>query len=216
MTADGLQTGDSFTHYSRFREDLTMYGKTEAGIGLPVLVDSSGKLKTIISGGSLADAAIAGRLFSVANQTNVTTSAALATSWTGLGVGNPATSGKLYVFHEFGWAQEVVGNTEGVIGLMVATVGDMAQAIVPRCARYGYATTVALTDNGATVGTPILIRVCGSHMEGAISTIPNLPPNIYDLKGSIVIPAGYALLTYTFAATTTSHQFHFVWEEVDA
>jgi hypothetical protein len=91
----------------------------------------------------------------------------------------------------------------------------MAQAVTPRCALYGAATTVALTDNGATIGTPILIRVCGSTMEGAISTVPSLGPNIYNIDGSIVIPPGYALLTYTFAIQTTSIQFHFVWEEVD-
>ena len=177
--------------------------------------DERGALAVVTAGGSLADAAIAGRLFSVCNQTNVTTTAALATTWTGLGVGNPATSGKLFIFHEFGWAQEVAMNTEGAFGLMVATVGDMAQAIVPRCARYGYATTTALTDNGATIGTPILVRVFGSSMEGAISTVPSLGGNIYDLKGSIVIPPGYALLTYTFAIQTSSVQFHFVWEEID-
>jgi hypothetical protein len=94
-------------------------------------------------------------------------------------------------------------------------VGDMAQAIVPRCARYGYATTTALTDNGATIGTPILIRVFGSTMEGAISTVPSLTGNIYKIDGSIVIPPGYALLSYTFAIQTSSIQFHFVWEEVD-
>lgn len=189
-----------------------MYGKDADGIGRPVLVDSNGKLVVV---GNLADAALKGRLFSVCNQTNVTTTAALATTWTGLGVGNPATSGKNYVFHEFGWAQEIVMNTEGTVGLMVATVGDMAQAVVPRCARYGYATTVALTDNGATIGTPILIRVFGSTMEGAISTIPSLTGNIYKIDGSIVIPPGYALLSYTFAIQTSSIQFHFVWEEVD-
>lgn len=188
-----------------------MYGKDRDGIGRPALVDNEGIL---LAKSTLADAAIEGRLFNVCNQTNVTTTAALATTWTGLGVGNPATSGKLYVFHEFGWAQEVAMNTEGTIGLMVATVGDMAQAIVPRCARYGYATTVALTDNGATIGTPILIRVCGSSMEGAISTIPSLGPRIYPINGSIVIPPGYALLSYTFAIQTSSIQFHFVWEEV--
>lgn len=180
----------------------------------PLVTATDGSLLVAISGGNMAQAALAGRLFSVANQTNVTTSAALSTTWTGLGVGNPASSGKNFIFHEFGWAQEIVGNTEGVVGLMAATVGDMAQAIVPRCARYGYATTVALTDNGATIGTPILLRVCGSHMEGAITTVPSLGPNIYRIDGSIVIAPGYALLTYTFAATTTSHQFHFVWEEV--
>lgn len=185
-----------------------------AGSVNPLTTATDGSLLVVNSGGNLAQAAIAGRLFSVCNQTNVTTTAALATTWTGLGVGNPATSGKNYIFHEFGWAQEVVMNTEGAIGLMVATVGDMAQAVVPRCARYGYATTTALTDNGATIGTPILIRVFGSTMEGAITTVPSLGGNIYDLRGGIVIPPGYALCTYTFAIQTTSIQFHFVWEEV--
>jgi hypothetical protein len=182
--------------------------------------DERGALAVTAAGGSLADAAIAGRLFSVANQTHVTTTAALATTWTGLGVGNPAASGKLYVFHEFGWAQEVVMNTEGSYGLMVATNGaegstGMSAAIVARCARYGYATTSALCDDGATIGTPILIRHFGSSMEGAITTVPSLGGNIYDLKGSIVIPPGYALLTYTFAIQTNSVLFHFVWEEID-
>ena len=181
----------------------------------PLRTATNGALIVQSGGGTMAEAAIAGRLFSVANQTNVTTTAALATTWTGLGVGNPATSGKLYVFHEFGWAQEIVFNTEGVVGLMVSVVGDMAQAIVPRCARYGYTTTSALTDNAATLVAPILLRVCGSTMEGAITTAPSLNPNIYRIDGSIVIPPGYALCTYTFAIQTTSIQFHFVWEEVD-
>jgi hypothetical protein len=181
----------------------------------PLSTDAFGGLRVTNAGGKYSEAALAGRLFSVCNQTNVTTTAALATTWTGLGVGNPAASGKNYVFHEFGWAQEVVMNTEGTVGLMIATVGDMAQAVIPRCARYGYATTTALTDNGATIGTPILVRVCGSTMEGALSTVPSLNPNIYQIDGSIVIPPGYALLSYTFAIQTTSIQFHFVWEEVD-
>jgi len=179
-----------------------------------VQLSRQGAIHVAQSAGSLAAAALAGRLFSVANQTHVTTTAGLATTWTGLGVGNPATSGKNYIFHEFGWAQEVVMNTEGSYGLMVATVGDMAQAIVPRCAFWGNGATAALTDNGATIGTPILIRHFGSSMEGAINTVPSLNGNIYDLKGSIIIPPGYALLTYTFAIQTNSVLFHFVWEEV--
>jgi len=192
-----------------------MYGQNSAGVGRPPLIDSDRRLVTASGGGRFTAAALAGRLFSVANQTNVTTTAALAATWTGLGVGNPATSGKDYVFHEFGWAQEIVMNTEGTVGLMVATVGDMAQAVVPRAAKYGSATTSALSDNGAAVGTPILVRVFGSTMEGAVSTVPSLSGNIYNIDGSIVIPPGYALLSYTFAIQTTSIQFHFVWEEVD-
>lgn len=188
-----------------------MYGKDRDGISRPLLCDADGVLLTK---SNLADAAMEGRVFSVSNQTNVTTTAALATTWTGLGVGNPSTSGKDYVFHEFGWAQEVVMNTEGSFGLMVATVGDMAQAITPRCAKWGAATSSALCDNGATIGTPILIRNFGSSMEGAISTVPSLGGNIYKIDGSIVIPPGYALLSYTFAIQTSSVLFHFVWEEV--
>ncbi len=82
-----------------------MYGKTTAGVGQAPLVDSDRKLVVASGGGRYTEAALDGRLFSVANQTNVTTTAALATTWTGLGVGNPSTSGKDYVFHEFGWAR---------------------------------------------------------------------------------------------------------------
>lgn len=190
-----------------------MYGKDKDGIARPVLVDENGVMK-VRSG--LTDAALDGRLFSVANQAGVTTTAALATTWTGLGVGNPATSGKNYIMWEFGWASVTVHNTEGAFGLMYATVGDMAQAITPVCCKIGAATSAALSDNGATIGTPILMRVFGASMEGAISTAPSMTGNIYKLDGSIVIPPGYACLTYTFAIQTSSVIFHFVWEEVDA
>lgn len=189
-----------------------MYGKDRDGVGRPIITDKEGIL---VARSARMDAALEGRLFSVANQTNVTTTAALATTWTGLGVGNPATSGKDYVFHEFGWAQQVVMNTEGNFGLMVATVGDMAAAITARSAKWGAGSTNALCDNGATIGTPILIRQFGSSMEGAISTVPSLGGNIYNIDGSIIIPPGYALLTYTFAIQTSSVLFHYVWEEVD-
>jgi len=180
----------------------------------PLRTDERGALAVTQAGGKLSDAAIAGRLFSICNQDQVTTTAALATTWTGLGVGNPATSGKLYVFHEFAWTQNTVMNTEGTVGLMIATVGDMAQSLIPVCARYGYALSSALVDAAATPGTPILARVFGYSMEGAISTVPSVQGNVYYINGGIVIPPGYALLTYTHDIQTTSIIFHFVWEEV--
>ncbi len=192
-----------------------MYGQDADGVGRPPLIDGDRRLVVASGGGRLSKAALDGRLFSVQNATVVTTTAALATTWTGLCVGNPTTSGKDYIFHEFGWSQQIVIPAEGDVGLMVATVGDMAQAITPRAAKWGSATTSALTDNGATIGTPIQIRMSGSAMEGAISTVPSLGPNIVNLKGAIVIPPGYALLTYTFAIEAAALKFHFVWEEVD-
>lgn len=193
-----------------------MYGKDRDGVGRPLLVDEEGKLLSVPAGGPYGDAAIAGDLFSVANQAAKDTTAALATAWTGLGVGNPANSGKLYVFQEFGWTIEEADDDSGAVGLMIGAVGDMAQAIVPRCARYGYATSAALADDGATVGTPILMRLCGSFYQAANSVVNTVGPHIYKIDGSIVIPAGYALLSYTGVATTGKLLFHFVWEEVDA
>jgi len=183
---------------------------SNGAIALPRL-DEGGRL---VASNKYADPALADRLFSVANQTSVKTTAALATTWTGLGVGNPSTSGKNYVFQEFGWQQEILTTTEGTVGLMVATVGDMTQAIVPRAALYESRRSAALCDDGATIGTPILIRMCGCAMEGAINKMPSRAPNIYKIDGSIIIPPGYALLSYTFSIQTPAALlFHFLWEE---
>jgi len=190
-----------------------MYGKDSDGTGRPVLVDSGGRL---ITKSNLIDAAVEGRLFMAANQAAVTTTAALATTWTGLGVGNPTGSGKLLVFHEFGWANTDADDDTGVVGLMIGAIGDMAAAITGRCARWGYATPSAYVDDGATIGTPILVKTCGVLSDGATSTSMTVGPQIVDLKGSIVIPAGYALLSYTGVVETSHLIFHYVWEEIDA
>jgi len=193
-----------------------MYGKTSSGIGLPILVDGDGKLITIPGGGRLADAAINGRLFSVANQVKVAVTAALATTWTGLGVANPTGSGKLLILHEFGWSTDVVNPAEGVVGLMTATDTGFAQTIAARCARNGYATSVAYCDDGATISTPVLERICGSTMEGAITTVPQIGVNVYKIDGGIVLAPGRSVLTYHSIGGTASMMFHFLWEEISA
>lgn len=193
-----------------------MYGKTRAGIGLPPLADDEGVLLVKNGGGKYADAAINGRLFSVCNQAAVAVTAALTTTWTGLGVANPTGSGKLLIMHEFGWAQTVVNPAEGAIGLMTSTDSGFASAIAARCARNAYATSVAYCDDGATIATPVLERICGGTMEGAITTIPSQTLNIYKIDGSIVLAPGRSLLTYHTIGGTASLVFHFVWEEIDA
>ena len=59
----------------------------------PLRLDATGGLMVSGYGGEYAEAALAGRLFSVANQAAVATTANVATAWTGLGVGNPLGSG---------------------------------------------------------------------------------------------------------------------------
>lgn len=192
-----------------------MYGKTEAGVGLPVLVDSSGKLITAPGGGKYADAAINGRLFSAANQTPVNTSTTLNTTFTGLALANPTGSGKLLVLHEFGWALDQAAAGDSVLALGITTYSaNYAAAITPRCARYAYATSVAVVDDGATIVAPVLVKIIGSIGTNATTALTN--PGLIDLGGSIVLSPGYVVVTDTTLATgATSIQFHFMWEEVD-
>jgi hypothetical protein len=195
-----------------------MYGKlgvqalTGNQVG-PLRLDSMGRL---VVANDLSEAAIAGRLFSVANQAAVAVTAALTTTWTGLGVCNPTGSGKILIVREFGWSSNVVNPAEGVLGLMTATDTGFASDLAARCVRNGYKTSVAYCDNQATISTPVLERILGSTMEGAITTIPQLAANIVDLNGSIVLAPGRSVLTYHSVGGTASLMFHFLWEEVDA
>jgi hypothetical protein len=195
-----------------------MYGKRgvqnlSLGSVGPLSLDQFGHL---VVTDALAEAAMAGRLFSVANQAKVAVTANLATTWTGLGVANPTGSSKLLIFYEFGWSTDVVNPAEGVVGLMTSTDSGFAQALTVKCARSGAGTSVAYADNGATIATPVLERVCGSTMEGAITTTPQLGPALYPINRSIVLPAGRSLMTYHSIGGTASLIFHFVWEERDA
>ena len=187
-----------------------------AGTVNPLTTATDGSLFVANSGGNLTQAALAGRLFSVANQAAVAVTAALSTTWTGLGICNPTGSGKLLIVHEFGWAQTVVNPAEGAVGLMLSTATGFASALTSRCARWGYATPAAYADDGATIDTPILWRICGSTMEGAITTQPSLPPNIYKIDGGLILAENRSVLTYHTIGGTASLVFHFVWEEVPA
>jgi hypothetical protein len=186
-----------------------------AGSVNPLRSDEQGKLIVGAYGGRYAEAALAGRLFSVANQAAVAVTAALATTWTGLGIANPAGSGKNIIIHEFGWSADVVNPAEAVVGLMTSTDSGFAAALTARSAFYGTGTSIAYCDDGATIATPVLERICGSTMEGAITTQVQLSPNIISIDGSIILAPGRSVLTYHTIGGTASLIFHFMWEEID-
>jgi len=189
-----------------------MYGKDRDGVGRPVLTDEDGIL--LQPSGRIADAAINGRLFSVASSAAVATTAAAATTWTGLGVANPTGSGKLLVLLQFGWALSVVGPDEGILGLMAATDGGFASALTVRCARYGAGASIAYADDGATIVSPVLERVVSTYGTGAITTWQGAGPQVYNIDGSIVLPPGRSICTYTTTACSAAFQFSFLWEEI--
>lgn len=153
-------------------------------------------------------------MFSVCTQgTGVTTTAALATTWTGLGIANPAGSGVDLVLNKFTCAQFAVG-AAATIGIM-GGVGTLAASLTPQSRLLGSsAVSKATASAGATISTPVLIATFGSvgslattgyGMEAGISV---------DLEGSLIIPPGSFVCSYTAIVTTSALQFSFCWEEV--
>ena len=194
-----------------------MYGKTSAGLGLPVLVDADGKLITVPGGGALADAAINGRLFCAAMQTPTTTSTTLNTTFVGLGLCNPTGSGKLIIVHQFSYAATAALTAEALLALATTTDSGFAADITPRCCRYGYATSIAIVDKGATIVAPVIERIIATLGQGADSVqLGGAPPNIVNINGGIVLAPGRALVTDTTVATGAVMQFGYLWEEIDS
>ena len=192
-----------------------MWGKDKDGTGRAVAVDTFGY---VVQRSSMAEAAMRGRLFSVANQAKVATTAALATTWTGLGICNPSTSTRNAIVHEFGYALQIASDAAGVVGLMTSDTTGFADALVAskQAAKSGSGSPVVIADDGATIATPILARALAQYgTEDTATSMFPLAPQVYRLDGSIILPPGRSVMTYTTTATTACFVFHFVWEEVD-
>jgi len=188
-----------------------MYGKTRAGIGLPSLCDAEGIL--LVRPG-LEDAALEGRLFGVCNQAAVATTAALTGAWTGLCVSNPSASGKNMILHEFGFSQTVAASADGAVGIMTCTIAAPASNVTIHNQKLGGASSSMIADDGATIVGGVLQRVFGAIGTLAVTGYGTGSLFAYKAGGSIVIPPGYTIGTYTTKATTASLIFYFVWEEL--
>jgi hypothetical protein len=194
-----------------------MYGKRgvqnlgNAAVG-PLRLDQYGKL---VVSSNLEQAALEGRLFGVANAAAVATTAALAGTWTGLCVSNLTGSGKNMVLHEFGFAQTVALSADGAVGLLSCTIAAPATVITILNQKLGGAASGMYADDGATIVGGVIQRVFGAGGTLAVTGYGQGPSFVYQAKGSIVIPPGYTIASYTTKATTASYIFHFVWEEVD-
>jgi hypothetical protein len=178
--------------------------------------DTGGGLLAQVYGGKYAEAARAGRLFCVANTAPVTTTKDNAAIWTGLGVANPTGSDKNIIIHEFSWALQIAGSDDGLVGLATTTDFGFATTLTARSCYFGTGTSIAECVAGTTIAVPILERVCGTHGMGAVTVQIAIGPNNVDLAGSMILPPGRAVVTWTSEATTSGLMFSFLWEEVDA
>jgi len=194
-----------------------MYGKTTAGVGQAPLIDSDRKLVVASGGGKLAEAALAGRLFSACNQAHVTTSTTLHNTFTGLAIVNPSTSGKNYIMHEFNYAMmdSPAGDTNLSLVITPEHSGYAADITV-RNGKWGAATSSAIADAAATItgASGVIVKHIGT-LGTNITTDLISGPTVFDLNGQIVVPPGYAIATDTLLASGNVMLFGFVWEEID-
>jgi len=156
-----------------------------------------------------------GNVFSVIAQgaTGVTTSAGLSTTHTGLAIANPAGSGKNLVLLHFMLGQFAAG-AAAVVGIM-GGAGVLTANLTPQSMLVGSGgVSVARGSAGDTISTPVLL---GKYAQlGSLATTGyGLTPGMFiPIDGSIIVPPGSFIASYTSIATTSACNFGFVWEEV--
>jgi hypothetical protein len=183
---------------------------------VPVAVRAGRQGDLIVSElhGRYYEQTVRGNVFSVCTQgTGVTTTAALATTFTGLAVGNPTGSGVNLVLNKFTAAQFAVG-AAATIGIM-GGAGSITASLTPQSRVIGGGqTSKAVATAGQTISTPLLIATFGSVGSVATTGYGLEPGILVDFEGSVIIPPGSFVASYTAIVTTSALQFSFSWEEV--
>lgn len=159
-------------------------------------------------------------LFGGCNQAGVTTTAAFATTYTGLVLANPNGSAVNLVLNKVGVSQILAQTTVSAVGIMVGfsttNLSGSLTAVPVRSKFLGAPAGTGLLYSAVTLPVaPTLDTVIGSLYTAATSSIPVVPAFLIDLEGSIIIPpGGYAALYTTTATTASSLIASMQWEEV--
>lgn len=199
-----------------------MYGKVGAqslssGSTGPIRIDGRGNVSTA-GGGKYREAALAGRLFAVANQAVVNVTAGLAATYTGLALVNPAGSGVNLVILEMGFINEIALPTAAcVMGVMTGGgVGAATAIIIPRNRLTGGPASKAYVDSAVVfTEAPVLEQVFCTFHTGAVTTA--IGSGFYaNIDGSLVITPGYHVCPYASAINNATFQFSILWEEIAA
>ena len=157
-------------------------------------------------------------LFEAASQAATTTTIALAATYTGLCLSNPAGNTKNLVPRQVSVALSVA--PAGIAPMAIAG-GYVAAGVVTHttplttysCMLGNGQAAVGLADAAATlVGTPrVIMPILGGFTAGSLFATS---PAILDLDGSIIIPPGAYIFIYTL--TVAVGLFGIVWEEIPA
>jgi hypothetical protein len=154
-----------------------------------------------------------GRAFGITGGLTTTTAAGAAT-FTGLAVGNPATSGKNLALTKCFVSQGAALTAETEIGIMwqAGTITTSLTTVANRLGSGG--ASVCTATAGQTIVAPTAFYVWAGSGSGAITVPGVIPTSGVDFEGGIVIPPGYFFASYTSRVTTTALVFTFNWEEI--
>lgn len=166
--------------------------------------------------GRYGEATYRRQTYVVCNQTGVTHSAALTTTFVGICVGNPSGSTVNMHLLGFGWTNEVALAAVASIGIMTG-VGTITGALTPRNRYVGGAAGQGLATGGMTLpGTPVLEQVF-SHIGSTLAITSWQPTGQYyvDLGGSLILPPNSFAASYMSTASGASgFRGWFLWQEI--
>lgn len=164
--------------------------------------------------GHYTESASRKNFFTAANQAAQAISVALATTYTGLVLSNPAGSGVNLVPTFFGFAPSVApaaAATIGLIGNFISTgLTAHTTPVTPNCTFIdGTTAPKAKVDSAATLpNTPVWLQ----HLYLVFSTLSGQSNDIADMKGVFVIPPGGYIAIGALTAVTGLGSI--IWEEI--
>ena len=167
--------------------------------------------------------ALGGNVFSIANQTGVTTQAGLSATTPVLTLYNPAGSGVNGVLLYAGCTNLVAFPAAAAIWLaantnvVAAAVTGTATTAHRNMFLGGAAPTLQPLLAATLPAAPVAIASLGVGLTGAITTIPQIQTLERWFDGSIIIPPGTAISFQTSTVSGTSGFLgEFIWMEIDA
>lgn len=158
-------------------------------------------------------------MYSGANLTGVTTTAAFATTYTGFCLTNPIGSTVNLVLTKVTYTPVVAQTAALVFGIMTgysaSTAVTQTTPLVPLSNFVGQPAGTGLIASSVTLPVaPTRLILLDTLLTGAITTTTS-GGKVVDMEGSVVIPPGGFAAFYTSAASVASSlAFGMMWEEV--
>jgi hypothetical protein len=187
-----------------------------------VALDAEGNVLVSMSETKYENLVLDGSVYSVANQTGITTQAGLSATEPALTLYNPAGSGVNGVLIYAGCVQTVAFAAASVIWLGANTnvVAAAVTGTLTTAHRNGFLGKAAGNNIQALLAAtlpaaPVAIATLGVGLTGAITTTPSREPLGRFFDGSIIIAPGTAISFQTSTASGATGFFgEFVWKEV--